>query len=186
MENGTTKLADLTPPRGLPDALWTALLDDLEGESNRFVQAVTDRLHKASLSGDDLAHWPATLTTLRQSLVPNIDDLEMMVRLEDRLHRAERLVVEVMRNLTGTGSQSLSVGGRRQARSSAQSAALSAGSDTDQLQRIVGRLQRAPDTESVLRIALEEIGGLLGAQVAVARLGTRDQLLGIAAADDQS
>ena len=40
------------------------------------------------------------------------------------------------------------------------------------------RLQRAVDTEAVLRITLEELSKALGAPTAVARLGTREQLLG--------
>lgn len=181
MDEVKTDLMELSPPDGLPAELWAALLDDIVGGSNTFVQAVTDRLHKASLSGDDLAHWPATLTTLRQHLVPSIGDLETMVRLEDRLHRAERLVVEVVRNLAGAArpTRSPAVSVKSQPVSEA-----SAGSDTDQLQRIVGRLQRAPDTESVLRVALEEIGALLGAQAAVVRLGTREQLVEVASGDE--
>jgi DNA-binding LacI/PurR family transcriptional regulator len=42
---------------------------------------------------------------------------------------------------------------------------------------IVDHLQRAVDTESVLRITLEELSKVLGAPTAVARLGTREQLL---------
>jgi DNA-binding LacI/PurR family transcriptional regulator len=42
---------------------------------------------------------------------------------------------------------------------------------------IADRVHSAPDSEAVLRIALEELSQVLGASTAVARLGTRDQLL---------
>jgi len=45
---------------------------------------------------------------------------------------------------------------------------------------ISDRLQQAPDVEAVLRIALEELSEVLQAPVAVARLGTREQLLAMA------
>jgi len=118
---------------------------------------------------------------LRQHLVPSIGDLETMVRLEDRLHRAERLVVEVVRNLAGAARPPRPPAVLPKTRPVSD---VSAGSDADQLQRIVGRLQRAPDTESVLRVALEEIGALLGAQTAVVRLGTREQLVGVTSGDE--
>ncbi len=42
---------------------------------------------------------------------------------------------------------------------------------------IADRLQRAVDTEAVLRITLEELSEVLGTSTSVARLGTREQLL---------
>lgn len=50
---------------------------------------------------------------------------------------------------------------------------------------ISDRLQQAPDTEAVLRIALEELGEMLGASRSVVRLGTRAQLLGHSGSADR-
>jgi PAS domain S-box-containing protein len=42
---------------------------------------------------------------------------------------------------------------------------------------ITDKVRRGVDTQSILRIALEELGQVLGAETAVAQLGTREQLL---------
>ena len=45
---------------------------------------------------------------------------------------------------------------------------------------ISDRVRQAADTEAILRVTLEALSQALGASVAVARLGTREQLLEIA------
>lgn len=180
-----TPIAQLEPPEGLSNALWTALLEDLVYGSNRFARTLTDQWRELRLSGRDRARWLTTLTTLRQHILPSIGDLETMVRLEDRLHQAEQL-------LTATEAYPAAAGEEQDGYTNVQRRPLYGVPDlpstgeTDLTQRIVRRLQRAPDTESVLRIALEELGNLLGAQVAVARLGTRELLLSAGSDSDES
>jgi hypothetical protein len=182
-----TPIAQLAPPQGVSDTLWAALVEDLVSGSNHFSQFVIGQLREPHLSGDDLARWPVILRTLRQHTVPSIGDLETMVRLEDRLHQAERLIAErEHRAATPAGGEGqaahLSVLGG----SLYGAPSLPLTSDLELTQRIVSRLQQAPDTESVLRVALEELGSLLGARVAVARLGTRKQLLAVGFDGDES
>jgi GAF domain-containing protein len=42
---------------------------------------------------------------------------------------------------------------------------------------ITERIRQGRDTEAIMRIALEELGWMLGASTSTARLGTREQLL---------
>ena len=180
-----TAIAQLEPPEGVSNALWTALLEDLAHGSNRFARALTDLWREFCLSGGDRARWMTILTTLRQHILPSIGDLETMVRLEDRLHQAEQL-------LTATERYPEPAGEEWDGHTSAQRRplygvpSLPSTDETELTQRIVRRLQQAPDTESVLRIALEELGSLLGAQVAVVRLGTRELLLSAESDSDES
>jgi len=180
-----TPIAQLEPPEGLSNALWTALLEDLVHGSNLFARTLTEQLREPRLASGGRARWLATLTTLRQHILPSIGDLETMIRLEDRLHQAEQLLIATERHPVAAGEE-------RDGYTNAQRhplyglPRLPSTDETDLTQRIVRRLQQAPDTESVLRIALEELGSLLGAQVAVARLGTQEQLLNAESDSDES
>ena len=171
-----TPIAQLQPPEGVSNALWAALIEDLVHGSNRFARTLTDQWREFCLSSGDRARWVAILTTLRQHILPSIGDLETMIRLEDCLHQAEQLLTATERHPAPAGEERAGYT-NVQRRPMYGMPSLPSTGETDLTQRIVRRLQHAPDTESVLRIALEELGRLLGAQVAVARLGTRELLL---------
>jgi uncharacterized membrane protein len=64
---------------------------------------------------------------------------------------------------------------------SARQRAQAALSDLLTTRSISDRVRQAADTEAILRVTLEALSQALGASTAVARLGTREQLLDIGA-----